>query len=338
MTFLGFSGLLNFICCLAIGVFIFLKDKKSHLNRIFSLFSLSICWYSLGYFLWQVAKTYSTAVFCFKFLFVGIILINALFLHCTLLFLGLVQRKKHILLISYITSLVFIWLNVTNQVYTELVPRHNLGLWPVPTIYFHFYLVFWFLQVFYCFFTLWKSLNTSTDEKKLEIKLFIIAFGLGYFGGATNWFMWYSIYLPPYLNILISIYAILFAYAIFKYQVLGITVAVRKSLVYSLFIALLFIVSIVALFSLERLCHQFFPEEKFWSTVLLLIILSILFQPLYFWSSTYIDKWFFKGTLPQISKEKEQIAEELQRSEKLAALGVIASGLAHKLGTAKYQP
>lgn len=331
MNFLAFTGLINSLFCFTAAVFILCKNIRHNLNVLFSSFCFSIGFYNTFYFLWQQAGSYNSALNYFKFLFIGIVLINALFLHFVVALLNSLLKKRWILFLSYGISIVFIFLNLKLILYTHLAPRFDLGLWPVPTIYFDIYLAFWFIQILYGFYLLIRFLSTSVGKNRNDIKYFSIAAAFGFLGGATNWFIWYNIYFPPYLNILISVYLSFIVYTVFKHQLLGINIFIRKTLGYTLVISLFFIISVMLLFLLNCFFGQLIPQQTIWFTLVIVAILALIFQPLYHWSISQINKCFFKGTLPEISKEKERIEEELKRSERLASIGMLASGLLHEI-------
>src|SRR5258706_9975632 len=62
----------------------------------------------------------------------------------------------------------------------------------------------------------------------------VLAFNIGYFGGATNWPVWFRINIPPYLNSLIAVYGPIIAYAIVKHRLMDIQVIIKKTLAYSI--------------------------------------------------------------------------------------------------------
>jgi len=242
MTLLGFTGLMNTICNIVLGTFVLSKNRKSTQNITYFALSLSIALYSFGYFMWQFANDEVYALFWFKILVVGIIFINVTYLHFVFAFLEILQEKKKFLLACYMVNFIFILLNLSSRLYTELVPRYGLGFWPVPTNFFHIYLSFWFFQLFYGFRFLLKGYRTSFGFKKEQIRYFLAAAIIGFFGGATNWPMWYNIPFPPYLNILISVSLGIVAYAIVTYRLMNINVAVTKTAifttVYSIFLGI----------------------------------------------------------------------------------------------------
>src|SRR3989338_4224530 len=235
MTFLGFSGLVNFITCISIAIFVIFRNIKSPLNISFFNLNFSVAIYSFGYLFWQLARNETQALFWFKILVVGIILINITYLYFVFHFLGIINRKRNLLRICTFINFIFIVLNLSSRLYTHLEPRYNLGFWPVPTVFFHIYLVFWFWQCFYGFYWLLKGPKIyNSGIKRQQVKYFTISAIFGFLGGATNWPGWYNIRFPPYLNITISLYIGIVAYAIFRYRFLDIKVALTRAGIFAI--------------------------------------------------------------------------------------------------------
>ena len=115
LTFLGFSGLLNAVFCTAVGLFVYFKKPQDSKNQIYCLFDLSIAFYSFGYFMWQGSSDPADALLWFKFLVVGIILINATFIHFVFTLLSEVRQKILLLLLNYTISGIFIFGNISGS-------------------------------------------------------------------------------------------------------------------------------------------------------------------------------------------------------------------------------
>jgi hypothetical protein len=118
------------------------------------------------------------------------------------------------------------------SLYTGVEKKFDLGFWPVPTIFFTVYLLFWAWECGYGLYLMLKGLKTATGKRHEQIKYFAFAGVIAFLGGATNWPMWYGIYFPPYANILISVYFVIMAYAITKYRLLNVTVFVERMVVF----------------------------------------------------------------------------------------------------------
>ena len=57
----------------------------------------------------------------------------------------------------------------------------------------------------------------------------------------------------------------------------------------------------------------------------------VLLKPLEYWLNRLLDKKFFKGSIAEISKQKEELKIELERRERLKSVGILAAGMAHEI-------
>jgi hypothetical protein len=154
MSFLAFTGLINTITCIVLGVFVLLNNRKGSQNIAYFILNAAVAFYSFGYLFWQMSQELSTAAFFFNILMVGIILINNAYLLFVFAFLGMLERRRVLLVTCFAINAAFITLSFNSALYTDLVPRFGLGFWPVPTRLFNYYLVFWFWQCLYGFYWL----------------------------------------------------------------------------------------------------------------------------------------------------------------------------------------
>lgn len=246
MTFLAITGLINFLTSVLFGTFVFIKNPRGQQNRHFFYFSLSVGLYGLGYFFWQLSHEQATALFWFKALFIGIILINATLLHYVLCLVSTFEKKKKEIIAYYSINAIFFALNLGPFLYTGLEPRHGLGLWPDTTMLFNGYLAFWVWEALYIFILLARYLKKATGIKREQTKYTIVSGIIGFLGGASNWPMWYGFDFPPYANILVGTYVGLMGYAIARYRLLDIKVVLSRTgiflAVYALVLGIPFII------------------------------------------------------------------------------------------------
>jgi len=229
MSFLGITGLVNFITSTILGVALLIKIPDKRLRYTTFLANMGIAVFSLAYLLWQMSPDQQSAGFWFKILVFGIILINTMFLHFVYVFVGIDKRKKLEIIIYYAISAFFILLNFNSMLYTDLEPRHNLGFWPNPTIFFHVFLAFWWWQGINGYGWLLHSLHSAKGFYREQIKYLALALAIAFIGGASNWPMWYGINFPPYATILISLYVLVSAYAIIKFRLMDIKIVLTRA-------------------------------------------------------------------------------------------------------------
>jgi len=255
MTFLAFTGLANALTSLILGFFGYLRSPGTPSSRAYLNVNLSIAFYSIGYFFWQTVNATTAQTMWFKITVVGIILINPAFLHFVFAFTDKLKKKKNLLIVVYLVNAGFIYCNLASLFYKDFIPKHSLGLWPVPTSVFNIYLIFWFAQVFYGFRYFILGLKESSGIKREQVKYCLLAAVFGFIGGVSNWPMWYNIKFPPYPNILISVYVAIVAYAIIRHRLFDIEVIIKRTLVFAGLFGLMFsvfaaVISFISLFLL----------------------------------------------------------------------------------------
>ena len=240
MTFWALTALINCIAAIVFGFFVYLNNRKNPTNISWGFFSLTIAFWSCSYFFWQISTQKSLALFWCRSLTVGSILIPVTFLHFLLIWLDLYQAKKKLLFAFYFISFVAFGLNFTPLFVKDVSPILFFKYWPkAGKAYFPFF-IFWTWLVFYCWYIMFKVMQTSSSTKRNQIKYVFIAAIIGFGGGFTNYPLWYGIKIPPYGNILVSIYVGLMAYAIVRHQLLEIEVIIKKTLVFAGLLASVF--------------------------------------------------------------------------------------------------
>ncbi|MDD5504089.1 MAG: ATP-binding protein [Candidatus Omnitrophica bacterium] len=294
MTFLAFTGLINALTSLILGLFGYLKKPNSSVSKAYLNVNLSITLYSIGYFLWQTTAGHTSKIFWFKVLVLGVILINAAFLHFVFAFTDRLVVKRNLLRVIYAVSFVFIYFNFSGIFYNGFILKYNLGLWPIPSLFFNIYLVFWFIQVLYGFIHFIRGLKTSSGFKHEQIKYCIVAAAFGFIGGASNWPMWYDIKFSPYLNILIAVYVIIVAYAIIRHKLLDIEVIVKKTLVFAGLFGFVFTIIIMAALLTQEFIAKYIPHSRYLALAISAVIIVLLQQPVYNFLISLTNKYLFQ--------------------------------------------
>jgi len=293
MTYLALTGMLNFLACISLGIFVFLKNKRNIQNIVYFWLNASVALYSLGYFFWQIAEPKNMAVFWFKILVTGFILISLAYLFFVFVFLNIFEQQKRSLAICALLNIYFIAANIHGDLYHNFVTKYNFGYWPEPTTLFNFYLLFWFFQCFYGFFFLVKNANIGSSRRKMQIRYFTLAAIVGFFGGANNWPLWYGLKFPPYANILISVYIGIVAYAIVKHQLMDIEVIVKKTLIF----AGLFVAAYAVFASFAYLGSAVFENvvrNRWIAMVPSILIVVLMLRPLESFLRNTTDKYLFQ--------------------------------------------
>jgi len=101
--------------------------------------------------------------------------------------------------------------------------------WPDPGPAFFLFSVIWF---WFCLYGIWvvaKGVGSAKGIFEVQLKYVLIATTIGWGGAFTNFPLWFNIQIPPVGNILVSAYLSLTAYAIIRYHLMDIRVAITRA-------------------------------------------------------------------------------------------------------------
>jgi len=121
------------------------------------------------------------------------------------------------------------------------------------------------------------------------------------------------------------------SYAILRHQALDIKIVIRKSLVYSTLIAFISISYLLIVFISEKMLQGFVGYQSFIMSATIAFLLGIIFIPLRNRIQHFVDKILFHGTHEEIIQENERLKQEIERTEKLKSVSILASGIAHEI-------
>ena len=296
MSFYAMSALINFITSIVLGFFVLYKSRNAK-NFSFFVFSFFVGFWSLAYFLWQISNTDYIALFWVRVLMSFAIFIPIFYLHFVLLFLDLIKKHRLLLIILYFFFIVCLffsfWLYFVNTVRSELF----FSFWPKPGFLYHPFLLVWFIVWIYASYLLFKNYHIVTGAKRAQIKYLLIGIVIGFIGGSTNYLLWYGIPIPPYGNILVSLYVIATAYSILAHHLFDIRVIIKKSLVYSGLLAFVLVTYgvVVLSFSVFLGTEAVISAKTIVPNLIAAILIALGFGPLEKMLSNFTDRWLFKG-------------------------------------------
>jgi len=226
LSFFSYSGLINSITSLILCCFFIFKNYKSVINRSFAYFAFSVAWWAFFYFLWLSAKESVSALYFLRTAMIGAIMVSATFIYFITNLLSV--KKKYLNWGNFILAGVFIFFSFSPTYISGVEQRGIFPFWPIPGFLFHIMFIQFFLNITYAHILLWKEITISSGVKRNQLKYVFLGTLIGFIGGSTNYFLWYKISIPPYLNFLVSIYVLSVAYAIFKYHLLDIRLALTR--------------------------------------------------------------------------------------------------------------
>jgi len=309
MNLYALSGLLNLVTSTLVGIYVFTRDRHDPRYRTYGAFCLSLAVWSLGYYFWQVSETANEALFWVKVFMAGAIFIPVTNFHHVTKLLAQPPAEKNWIKFGYFFCIVALCLDLfTTTFVKDVTAKLFFPFWPDPGPAFHVYIV-----VFgYCL-TRWTYLlvresQRATGIRQNQFRYLLFALSLGYSGGITNFLLWYDIPVPPYGNILVSVYVVLFSYAVIKFQLLDITVVIKKSLIYALLLLLFAVPCCLLLLVGQKISFGVVNYSFSAFSLTLFILVGFFFPKLRFRTEEALERAFFK--------RRENYRETLLRSSK----------------------
>jgi len=243
MNFFTLFCLITSIASFTLGCFVYFKNRKAFLNKIWFLLSLSIAIWNFGYFKSLVASSEGQALFWSRyFLYGGAIFIPAFFVHFVLSFLGIHKGRKGTIWVIYFLSILFLGFGFTPLLIKGMAPKLSFRYYSEPGVAYFFFLVFFAWCVIYAHYLMFKNYKKISVYKRNQLKYILLASGIGFGGGATNYPLIYNIPIFPFGHYLVFLYPIIITYAIITTRLMDITVAVTKTAifttVYSIFLGI----------------------------------------------------------------------------------------------------
>ncbi|MCX5727037.1 MAG: ATP-binding protein [Candidatus Saganbacteria bacterium] len=292
VQFYSFSALFNGLTSAFLAFVLISSKAKSTANKTFLLFLLIVVEWSLLYFLWLIsAGNIVIAEIFARSCMIGVLLMPALFLHFINSLLK-TEIKKTLLISNYLLSFIFI-----SFVYSPLYingPRHLFVFpyWPIPGPLFHLAVVHFLSVYLYSHYLMWTAIKKSRGILRNQIFYVFTGTLMGGLAGATNFLTWYAV-IPPYLNILTSIYTITITYAIVQYRLMDIEIIIKKGIVYSSVTAILTGLLVSAILIGENLSRGIAGYSSVWVSIPTVFILALIFQPLRDKIQGFVDRRFF---------------------------------------------
>jgi len=294
MNYFAITGLINALASVGLAVLVYYKGRKEKLHSVFALFCMSVAYWSIGYFFWHTAQTADEALIWTRSLMRGSIFISVFYLHFILIFVGLLNKKKILLYLSYGQALFFLAMSFSPLYISHIREISIFKFWPKPGILYAPFLAIWLLIVFYSIVLLFQYYQRSEGAVKMQTKYIIIATLIGYSGGSMNYFLYYDILIIPYLNFTVALYVLIIAYAILRYRLFGMKIILDKTLIY----ITTFISTAIILYAVFLLLEDFFYQYPYLSSLLSVLIFSIIFNPFYRLSKKLSTQVFYSGYNP----------------------------------------
>jgi len=239
MTFTIFSfataGFLTFAANTVFALLIFIKNPTSKVNRLFSLFFASVATYGLGFFLQATASTPQQEMIYIKILLFGTILIPVFFLHATY---AILNKRIHgiVLFAMYALALVFEIVNIFTDLFARNpIPKFGLRyLFQAGPLYLAIAAGF-AIGTAVSIWQLFNGYRAAAGIQRNKLKYLLLGMFVGFLGGSVGFALGYNVNLfpiNPFSSYAVLLANIIIAYAIIRYRLLDIRLAVTRGTIF----------------------------------------------------------------------------------------------------------
>jgi len=269
------APLLTSFTTFLLAAFVYFKNRKGKINRIFAFYYLAITVWSFCQgllFYAQGPQDKAMALLWARLLHCGVFFIPTLFVHFILIFLDEIKGRKGVVVLGYLISFFLLVICPTELFIKDMVSKFSFKYIVEPGVLYLVCLLFFVGYVSYGLYKLFKAYHAFSGIRANQTKYLFWGSLFGYLGGSLNFLWVFNIRLYPFNPFgiyTVPLYVFLVAYAIVTYRLMDITFEIRDAtirLASSLIPAAIFITTGIAFFSLP--------------TMIIMIILSAVTSPL----------------------------------------------------------
>ena len=250
------SAFLNAVTGVALGLMLLVRGRRGSANIPLFLFLIAGSAWSGSYVVWQWADDAESALFWCRMLSAFAILIPSAYTHFCLRLVG--DMRNGPVVAAYAVGACLSALSATDWIVASVAPMAEFPFWPRPGLAYPVYLLFFGGATIANWVYLYRHMRRASAIRRNQLRFALISTAIGFCGGATNFFYWYELPIPPVGNLLGALYLIGVAYTIIGLRLLEVNYVITKTLVYILVAVPLGLVHPLALFILL----EFTPDAR----------------------------------------------------------------------------
>ncbi|MFH1968496.1 MAG: histidine kinase N-terminal 7TM domain-containing protein, partial [bacterium] len=154
MNIYSIISLIASISAFFLAITVLVKNRKSRLNQVFSLFIFSVVIWLFASFLMFISATDKNAIFWDRIVYSGLAFTPVFLYHFILLFTENEKKQKHILYTGYIFSFIFLVLSWTKY-FIDGLYRYSWGVHTQAKGFHSLFLVFFAIYITITFFNIY---------------------------------------------------------------------------------------------------------------------------------------------------------------------------------------
>lgn len=265
MNFYAITALCALLTLIVISIITYLKARDHPSSRMFYTFNTCVAFWVCGCFLESTTQSQLIAYFADIVLYTGAIYSPIIFMHLIFSLISKVAEKKRILIVGYVIATVFLLFNVFPSIrpffIKDVVKLYDFRYIAIPNIGWYVFLFFYMVFGAYTPWVLFTTFRNSQGLPKEQIKYFIISYIVIANGGVLYFALVLGLTQLPIDNFFTIAYGIITCYAIIRYRLMDIKVAMTK--------AGLFLVVYAAVLGVPFYIHSVTPG--YWSISLMFL-------------------------------------------------------------------
>ena len=336
MQWYAFNFALGSIISFFAGLFVLYRGESRNLTRRtwFSLCLFVSLWHA-GKLLMQLADTAPFAAAAVYPIYVSAIAIPPVYLHFILSLLEAEDRRRAALMFCYALALVELVLLFSGRLTAGVRLDPSLGYYEVPNHFYGLYVASFVVIPSVAIFHLLKALRDPDllAVKRNQFKYVAASSLTGFLLGANSFLPFVTDAIPPVGAPLVYFYTLPITYAVARFRLLEIDVAIKRSLIYALLLLILLVPCYLMVIWGQQLAFASINYTYSLSTLLLFIVVGFVFPKLRFRTEEALEGVLFRKradyreTLLRSSQEMVSVVDLKALSESLVqtvwrALGI----------------
>lgn len=316
MNALAISGLTIIITCFPLSLLILLRSERRSLHRLWAVFNIAVGVWGIGTCGVGLSRTAEASLWWWKVAHLGGIFLGVIFFHLVTRFCRL--QRRALIIGAYLYAAIFSAVVIAGIAVSS--PRLLFGsLYYNTTNPLHASLIaIWVAIVAMTHFDLIKALRSATGYTRQQIKYFLTGMAVGFTGGTTVLIPMFYVPIYPLGNFSIPLYCLIVTYAIVRYRLLDINLAITRTAVfiavYACVLGLPLLGALVWEMQLEQLLGR-----RWW---VWLWVGGVLLTSL----AQYVNLYFQQRAEAWLQKEQRQYQSALQTmSQELIGFADVAS-------------
>ncbi len=294
---------------LVISYIVFSRNRKSIVNITLALLSFAISFWAFFYGVWLLSSNEIQALFWSRMLNLGVTFVPIFLLHWLLSFLGYAKKKKNLIILCYVLTIIFALFSFTDYYVAGVSKINQFSYWPqIGWLYRLFLVTVWVPIFFYSFFLLIKAYRTGNSLLRQQIVYILIGIMTGFLGGSTNYLLMFGYrFISPIGSVLVVMFPVLLTYAVVKHHLMDIKIVMRR---YSVYLSSLVVILLIDV-GIEYLVGNLFPQYV-QETNLIILVGSISVYPIikdYFY---YIANKYLFSSLYDSSEVIAKLSDRLR--------------------------